>query len=288
MTKASDHRKRLKALLAAPGTRLWPGCYDALTAKIAEQAGFDTVYVGSYATAASRFGLPDVGLVSLPDMVAHAQSVVDAVSVPVVADAENGWGHAANIWQAVRAFERAGVSAIHIEDHEFGKHTNVKPVLLSPETMVQKIRAALEAREDPDFMIIARSDAAWAWKDPDEAARRIGMYADAGADLVFPAGIHVDKLAPRRAAMGDKPLVITNKPGATLADEGAAGAKAVIYYGVGLYAAYRGVKNAFEALRAGGDMAQLKDMAADFTEFEQFIGYPEFEERASRYGLNEP
>lgn len=287
MTKACERRKRLKALLAAPGTRLWPGCYDALTAKIAEQVGFDTVYVGSYATAASRFGLPDVGLVPMPEMVAHAQSVVDAVSVPVVADAENGFGHAANIWQTVRAFERAGVSAIHIEDHEFGKHTKVKPVLLEPEAMVQKIRAALDAREDPDFMIIARSDAAWAWNDPDEAARRLQIYAAAGADLVFAAGIGVSKLAPRRAAMGDKPVVITNKPGASLADEGAAGAKAVIYYGVGLYAAYRGVKKAFETLHATGDMERLNDLVADWQEFERFIGYADFEDKAARYGLDE-
>src|SRR5688500_15893092 len=116
MSKASQNRRAFKRLLAQGGTLAVPGAYDPVSAMLIERAGFPAVYIGSYATAAARLGLPDVGLVTMEEMAAHAKAVADAVSVPVLADGENGFANAANIWRTVRSFEQAGVCGIHIED----------------------------------------------------------------------------------------------------------------------------------------------------------------------------
>lgn len=284
MTTPERHRKTLRALLQEGRTVVAPGAYDAVSAMLVERAGFPAVYVGSYATAASRFGLPDVGLVSLEEMARHAETVAAAVGVPVLADAENGFGNAANIWRTVRAFERAGVAGVHIEDHEFGKHADVPQVLLPLDAMLHKIRAALDAREDPDFLIIARTDAMLAHKDLDEAVRRMNAFLDAGADMVFPAGILPDQLAAVRQRIGGK-VAITDKPGFAVADEEKAGADLVIYYGFALYAAYAGVQAAlarFRETRDAGAVPGVRDSAAAF---EAFIGYEAFVARARKYGL---
>ena len=178
--------RALRELIASGRTTAAMGASDALSARQIEAAGFDCVYIGSYATAASRLALPDTGLLSLQDMVGQARGIVDAVNIPVIADAEGGFNDAANLWRTVRDFERAGVSAIHIEDHAYGKHAEVPQRLHPIETVASRIRAAVDAREDPDFMIVARSDAYWVSQDLDETVARLNAYAEAGADMVFP------------------------------------------------------------------------------------------------------
>ena len=284
MSKVENIRKKLRAMLASGKTLVVPGAHDPISAKLIEGAGFPAVYICSYATAAAGFGMPDVGLITMAEMAAHAKRIADAVDVPVIADAENGWNNAANIWRTIRSFEQAGVCAIHIEDHEFGKHADVPQVLLSCDQMVQKIRAARDAREHPDFLIIARTDAAWAFNDLEDAIARMNAFTDAGADLVMPVGIGPKKLATLRSRIKGK-IVITDTPGRSVADEEAAGADVVLYYGFSLYAAYHGVKTALEAFmrtRNADDVPQVRGCIA---EFETFIGYPEFSERAKKYGL---
>ena len=140
-------------------------------------------YLGSYAISACRFGLGDIGLVTMTEMVQTAKTIVDATRlVPVICDAENGFNNAANIWRTVEEFEKAGVSGIHIEDHELGKHTNIPRVILPLDQMVQKVRAAVDAREDPNFIIIGRTDVARVSGDLDEIVRRANAFTDAGAD----------------------------------------------------------------------------------------------------------
>jgi methylisocitrate lyase len=270
-------------LIGAGKTLVVPGAYDALSAKLVERAGFPAVYIGSYATSAAAYGLPDVGLITMDEMVAHAKRVADAVAIPVIADAENGWNNAANIWRTVRAFKQAGVCAIHIEDHEFGKHADVPQVLLSTEEMVQKIRAAVEAREDENFLIIARTDAAWAFRDVEDAIARMNAFIEAGADLVMPVGISPVKLKGLRSRIQGK-LVTTDTPGRSVADEEAAGVDVVLYYGLSLYAAYAGVTAALDAFKRtrDADAAHLRDGIAAF---EGFMGYSEFAARAKKYGL---
>jgi 2-methylisocitrate lyase-like PEP mutase family enzyme len=158
----------LRGLLAKGGeTLVAPGASDALSARLIEAHGYKCVYIGSYATAASRFAIPDTGLLSLEQLAAHAKTIADAVRVPVIADAE-GFDN------AVPAFEAAGVAAIHIEDHTgAGKHTNKEQTLRAAEDVAERIRAAVAARRNPDFLIVARSDAFWVHRDLEDCIARL-------------------------------------------------------------------------------------------------------------------
>jgi methylisocitrate lyase len=284
MSRAGERRIALKKLIGSGKTLVLPGVHDAVSAKLAEQAGFPALYVGSYATAAAGFGEPDVGILTMDEMAAYAKRIADAINVPVLADGENGWANAANIWRTVRAFEQAGVCGIHIEDHEFGKHAPVKQVLATPEQMVEKIRAALDAREDKNFLIIARTDAAWVSDNVEDAIARMNLFTDAGADLVMAPGLTPQKLTPVRSRINGK-IVLVDTPGSSVADEEKAGADVVLYYGFTLYAAYSSVKRAlaeFAATRNADAIPGVRDQIAGF---EDFIGYPEFTERARRYKI---
>lgn len=284
MGKAENNRKKLRKMLESGKTLIVPGAYDSISALLVERAGFQAVYIGSYATAAAGFGMPDVGLVTMGEMAAYAKTITDAVDIPVIADGENGWNNAANIWRTIRSFEQAGVCGIHIEDHEFGKHAPVPQVLTSRENMVQKIRAALDAREDINFLIIARTDAAWAFNDVEEAVSRMNAFTDAGADMVMAAGLDPNVLAGLRSRIKGK-IMITDTPGRSVADEESAGADVVLYYGFSLYAAYHGVKTALDTFMQTRNADDIKQVRGCIAEFENFIGYPEFSDRAKKYGL---
>jgi len=279
----SEKRRALRSLLDGSGTVVVPGAYDCVSAGLIEQAGFPAVYIGSYAISASAFGLPDVGLVSMSEMVDRVKQVVDTVSVPVIADAENGFNEAANVWRTVRAFEQAGASAIHIEDHEFGKHADVPQVILPLEYMLGKVRAALDAREDPDFLIVARTDAAWATGDVDESVRRANAFTRAGADMVFLTGLSPPVLGGIRDRIEGKVMVV-DTPESSVADEESAGADVVLYYGLTLYAAYAGVELALARFKEERDQNRLSDVLADPQEFERFIDYDGFAARTRKYG----
>jgi methylisocitrate lyase len=147
--------------------------------------------------------------------------------------------------------------------------------------MVQKIRAALDAREDANFMIIARTDAVLAFNDVDEAVRRMNAFTDAGADMVMPAGLDPAVLAGLRSRIKGK-IVITDRAGRSVADEELAGADVVLYYGFSLYAAYHGVKTALDMFKRTRNADEVRGCRS---EFESFIGYPGFSERAKKYGL---
>ena len=284
MKKAETNRNKLRDMIESGKTLIVPGAYDPMSAMLVERAGFQAVYIGSYATAAAGYGMPDVGLVTMEEMAAHAKRIADAVDIPVLADGENGWNNAANIWRTIRSFEQAGVCGIHIEDHEFGKHADVPQVLIPCEQMVQKIRAALDAREDANFLIIARTDAAWAFNDIEEAVRRMNAFTAAGADLVMAAGLDPKVLAGLRSQIKGK-VMITDTPGRSVADEENAGANVVLYYGLSLYAAYHGVKTALEDFKRTGNADQIPQLRGSIAEFESFIGYSEFSAQAKKYRL---
>ncbi len=176
---------RFRALLHRDGMVVAPGAYDCITAKLIEQAGFATVYMTGAGTAAT-LGYPDFGLVTLSEMVANAGRIVAAVELPVIADADTGYGNELNAFRAVREFERSGVAGIHIEDQEFPKkcgHLEGKQVI-PREDWLAKIRAAAAARRDRDFTIIARTDAR-AVAGFDEAVARANAALAAGADMAF-------------------------------------------------------------------------------------------------------
>lgn len=169
-----------------PGLLEVPGVYDGLSARVVERAGFPAAYVTGFGAAASRLGLPDTGLISFKEMADHVAALADAVSIPLLADADTGYGDALNVARTTRAWARAGAAAIQIEDQTWPKrcgHTAGKEVLPLPDA-VSKVRAAVDARAELDIVVIARTDAR-AVRGLDEALERGRAFADAGADVVF-------------------------------------------------------------------------------------------------------
>ena len=197
---------RLRELLSGERMLLAPFTYDGFTARIAQEAGFDAVYMSGFATSMSR-GLPDVGLLTQTEMVQNAASIASVVDVPVVADADTGYGNAINVHRTIREYERAGVAGVHVEDQVAPKKCGFfegKQVIDMDEA-ASKIRAAVEARSDDDFVVIARTDAL-AVNGWDDVERRCRAFADAGADLVFVDGIRTsDDLREFAQRLGDLP-----------------------------------------------------------------------------------
>lgn len=276
-------RRRLRRLIESGRTTVALGATDALSARLIEHHGFDCVYVGSYATAASRFGLPDTGLLSLNDMVEQARTIVDAVGLPVIADAEGGFNDAANLWRMVQAFESAGVAAIHIEDHAFGKHTDLPGRLRPVDDMVGRIRAAVEARQDENFLIAARSDALWIAGDLEETIRRLEAYAAAGADLIFPTMVGPNELLAIRERIA-KPAMIVDMTRHTLADEERAGAALVLYYGFSALVQFAALDHALATFKQSRDAGTVAGYRDRVEAFEDFMDYRGFARRATRYG----
>ncbi len=251
------------------------GATDALSAKLIAAHGFECVYVGSYATAASRLGLPDTGLLALPELAEQARTIAGAVEVPVIADAEGGFHDPANLWRTVRAFEQAGAAAIHIEDHEGpGKHTDAPQRLRPAREAAARIRAACEAREDPAFMIVARTDAFWLSRDLDDTLARLSLYAEAGADMVFPTLVGPEELAAVRRRVG-KPVMVVDMPGRTLAEH--KDAAMVLYYGFSLLSAFNSLQASLAAFKSAGALPGGAEA------LEAFLDYRGFAARARRY-----
>src|ERR671938_560448 len=179
-------RSRLRELLGSGTPVVAPGAYDALSARLVEQAGFDVVYMTGFGTTASLVGRPDVGLLTGSEMVDNARRIAAAVDVPVIADADTGYGNALNVLRTVQLYEQAGIAGLQLEDQVMPKkcgHMSGK-ALIGADEMVGKIRAAVEARRDPDLVVIARTDAV-AVGGLEEAIGRARAFADAGADLLF-------------------------------------------------------------------------------------------------------
>ncbi len=186
-----DRFKLLRAQLRAKIDRhelvVAPGAYDALTARAIEKAGWEAVYLTGFGVGAGMLALPDVGLTTMTEMVWAAKNICNAINVPLISDMDTGYGNAVNIMRTVREFEQAGVTAVQFEDQAMPKKCGFMKgkTLVSKEEMVGKIRAALEAREDPNFLIIARSDARGV-EGPKSMYDRLKSYAEAGADLIYP------------------------------------------------------------------------------------------------------
>ncbi|HVL85889.1 MAG TPA: oxaloacetate decarboxylase [Pseudonocardia sp.] len=283
---------RLRELLAAApgGTPLIaPGAYDALSARLVEQAGFGAVYMTGFGTTASLIGRPDVGLLTGTEMVDNARRIASAVDVPVIADADTGYGNAINVVRTVQAYEQAGVAGIHLEDQVMPKkcgHMSGKTVIAADE-MVGKIRAAAAARRDPDFVLIARTDAA-AVHGLDDAIARARAYAAAGADVLFvEAPTSEDDVATvARELHGVAPLVFNwaeggRTPPVPLPRITELGFALVLFPIGTLLAATAGIRSLLETLRADGTPARAR--LPGFDEFTDLIGLPEVQELERRF-----
>jgi carboxyvinyl-carboxyphosphonate phosphorylmutase len=285
-------RARLRELLAGPAPVLAPGAYDALSARLVEQAGFDVVYMSGFGSTASLIGRPDVGLLSGAEMIDNARRIVAAVDVPVLADADTGYGNAINVVRTVRDYEQAGVAGVHLEDQVMPKkcgHIAGKAVI-AVEEMAGKIRAAVAARRDPAFLLVARTDAA-AVEGLDAAIARARAYAEAGADVLFveaPTG--VDEVARVAAELRDvAPLVFNwaeggRTPPLPLERIAELGFSLVLFPVGTLLAATAGIRALLARLRTDGTPhAALADLDT-LDDFTDLIGLPEVRALEERFG----
>ena len=285
-------RARLRELLAGPGPVVAPGSYDALSARLVEQAGFDVVYMTGFGSTASLIGRPDVGLLTGTEMIDNARRIVAAVDVPVIADADTGYGNAVNVVRTVAGYEQAGVAGIHLEDQVMPKkcgHMSGKAVIGTDE-MVGKIAAAVAARRDPDLVLIARTDAA-AVEGLDAAIARARAYADAGADLLFvEAPTSEDAIARVAAELhGVAPLVFNwaeggRTPPLTLDRIAELGFSLVLFPIGTLLAATAGIRALLATLRADGTPAAALPGLPTFDGFTDLIGLPEIRDLEQRFG----
>ena len=279
----------MRKLLQAPEPTLAPGAYDALSARLIEAAGFPAVYMTGFGTAASLFGRPDVGLLGMSEMVANAHRIVEAVGVPVIADADTGYGNPINVIRTVHEYEQAGVAAIHIEDQLAPKkcgHMEGKQ-LVSAEDMIAKLRAAVAARGS-DLLLIARTDAR-AVEGLDHALTRAKQYRDAGADIIFfeapQSQAEIETVARQLA---DVPLLFNwaeggKTPPVSYSYLRELGFRIIIFPIGALLAATRGIRELLAVIRSDGTPAAAMDTLPQFGEFLDFIGLSEIEGLEQRF-----
>ena len=274
---------------------LAPGCYDALGARLVEEAGFPAVYMTGFGSSASRLGRPDVGLMGLSEMVDNARRIVQATELPVIADADTGYGNPINVIRTVREYELAGVSAIHLEDQVMPKkcgHMEGKQVVGADE-MAAKVAAAVAARRSSDFLIIARTDAR-AVEGLDGALDRARLYRDAGADVLFvEAPQSVEEITAVARAFPDVPLLFNyaeggKTPPVTHEFLHELGFRIVIFPITTLLVATAAIRTALARIKADGSPVELLPELLGFGEFLDFIGLPEIHELDRRFGAAGP
>lgn len=279
-----------RALLDAPGPVLLPGCYDALGARLIEQTGFDVVYMTGFGTSASLLGRPDVGLLGLAEMVDNARRITAATDLPVIADADTGYGNQINVIRTVQAYEQAGVAGIHIEDQVLPKkcgHMEDK-VVVPRDEFVGKIAAAVSARRDPNFTIIARTDAR-APHGIDESLDRAWAARDAGADVLFVEALqNDDELEHVAAELSDIPLVFNwaeggKTPPVTIERITELGFKLVIMPISTLLVATKAMQEALAQIKIDGTPVNAVNDMPTFTEFTDLIGLPEIIEIEAKF-----
>ncbi|HEU5438430.1 MAG TPA: isocitrate lyase/PEP mutase family protein [Ktedonobacterales bacterium] len=281
---------QLRALLAGPEMILAPGAYDALSARLIEAAGFPAVYMTGFGTSASLLGRPDVGLLTMSEMVDNAGRIVGAVGVPVIADADTGYGNPINVIRTVQEYERAGVAAVHIEDQVAPKkcgHMEGKQVIPADE-MVEKVRAAVAARRSPDFIIIARTDAR-AVEGLESALDRARRYHQAGADVLFVEAPQSEaEIEAIARALPDVPLLFNwaeggKTPPVDVQHLQAWGFRIAIFPISALLAATRAIREALAQIKQAGTPLPIIERLPRFSEFTDFIGLPEIRELEQQF-----
>jgi 2-methylisocitrate lyase-like PEP mutase family enzyme len=281
----------LRSRLARKPIVVAPGVYDAFTALVATQAGFETLYVSGAAIAYTRLGRSDIGLVNMTEVSDTVALIRDRVTAHLIVDADNGYGNALNVIRTVKAFERAGADAIQLEDQDFPKrcgHLDGK-VLISAAEMCGKIRAALDARRSDKTLIVARTDAV-AVEGTERALERAIMYRDAGADMLFVEAPKTrDELGRISASLGSQTPLMANMveggktPVLSAAELETMGYALVIFPGGIVRALSRTAGDYYASLAAHGTSAPFRDRMLDFTELNELIGTPELIKLGQRY-----
>ena len=284
---------QFRRLLNEPGIIMAPGAYDCLTAKLIETAGFPAIYMTGAGTSVARLGYPDLALATMTEMLDNASQIASIVDIPVIADADTGYGGILNVRRTVRQYERSGVAALHLEDQEFPKrcgHLDDKRVI-STDDMVQKIRAAVDARTDDDFTIIVRTDAiaVTGWED---AMDRCQQYVEAGADVLFVEALRTPEQIEQAGRELNVPLlynyVETGKSPLLPAKElEKYGFKIVIYPASGLLSAMHAVRETLATLKLQGTTSHLLENMDSLQDCFEAVGLSEMLEEDARYATPE-
>ena len=283
----SSPAERLRELIAAPGLRVMPCCFDALSARLIERAGFDLTFMSGFAVSAAHLGLPDTGLMSYGEAVGQGRNICEAVSIPVIGDADTGYGNAVNVKRTVKGFASAGFACAMIEDQLAPKrcgHTRGKQVVGRDEALA-RVRAAVDAREEigGDILVMARTDAR-ATDGLDEALERCRLFADAGADILFlEAPASEDEMqsfcrdlpGPKMANLvegGDTPILPPERLEAI-------GYRIAAYPLTLLSSAIHAMQESLAALAEGREPAGL----LDFEVLREIVGFPAYDAESARY-----
>jgi len=286
MNAADLLRQRLKSggIIAAPGAP------DSLTARLIEQAGFEAIYMTGFGATASRLGRPDIGLLTQTEMTTHARDMARAVSIPIIADADTGYGGPANIARTIEEYAQAGVAAIHLEDQvapkRCGQLAGIK--LIPAEENVRRLKCAIASRPANGPLIIGRTDAMPAI-GPEEAVRRALMYQDAGVDLVFVDGIKKISEVEIVARQVPGPKVVSIVDGnettaLTMRDLEGMGFAVVFYAVTALFSAARAVADALAVLKRDGTPAKAASAMMSYAEFSALVDLPRFQALDETYG----
>jgi 2,3-dimethylmalate lyase len=295
LTRSPGGAARLRALLESGGTIVAPGAFDPLAARLVEEAGFPAVYMTGFGTSAALIGRPDVGLLTMTEMAGNAGRIAACIDIPVIADADTGYGNPLNVIRTVGAYEAAGVAGIHIEDQVAPKrcgHMEGK-LVIPAEEMAQKVRAAVEARTQPEFVIIARTDAR-AVEGLERAVERARTYREAGADALFiEAVVSEEEAAEAARAFPDVPLLFNWAEGGKTPPVGLdrlaeLGYRIVIFPISTLLAATAGMRRVLREIARAGTPAAVMHELPTFGEFVDFIGMPQVREIEQRYAAKDP
>ena len=290
LTRRPGAAARLRALLESGQTIVAPGAFDPLAARLVEEAGFPAVYMTGFGTSAALIGRPDVGLLTMTEMADNAGRIAACVDIPVIADADTGYGNPLNVIRTVGAYEAAGVAGIHIEDQVAPKkcgHMEGKQVIPAQE-MAEKVRAAVEARTEPEFVIVARTDAR-AVEGLEAAIERGRLYRAAGADVLFIEAVVSEAEAEEVArAFPDVPLLFNWAEGGKTPPIGLdrlteLGYRIVIFPIGTLLAATAAMRRILREIAQAGTPARIMGEVPSFGEFLDFIGLPEVRAVEQRY-----
>ena len=282
-------KQRLKQLVEARNGLIVPGAFNALSAKVIANLGFQAIYVTGAGVTNMWFGMPDQGFMGLHEIADHTARIRDAVDVPLIVDADTGFGNALNVVHTVRTLERAGADCIQLEDQVAPKrcgHFSGKEVI-STEEAVSKIKAAVDARRDPDFLIMARTDAA-ATHGFEAAVERAQKFAEAGADILFVEAVtkpeEVRALPQRLAKPQLMNMVIGGKTPIFNAEQfGELGFGIVLYANAALQGAVMGMQKALTTLRDAKEVQESSGLVTPFAERQRLVGKHEWDALEKRY-----
>jgi 2-methylisocitrate lyase-like PEP mutase family enzyme len=287
MTETAN--RRLRKLLAQRKAVLLPGAANALAARVIEDIGFQAIYVTGAGITNTSLGVPDIGLITLTELASHVSAMRDAVALPLIVDADTGFGNPINVGRTIRALERSGANAIQLEDQEFPKkcgHFSGKSVIARAE-MVQKIKAAADARVDADLIIVARTDAI-AVNGFEDAMARTAAYIEAGADMTFVEAPRTkEQIAeiPKRLRVPQFINIVAGglTPMLGLDALEKMGFSMVLYANAALQASIAGMQKVLGHLKTNGSLDGASDQVAGFEERQRLVGKTRFDDLEKKY-----